>query len=402
MTERDAIDQLAALLDGEDVTDAPSSLGALADLATSVRDHADLMAPSTEFRAALRADLVAAAEAPPGLVERARAVWAARTAGLRASTRVAVATMTASSMLGSAGVAVAAQEALPGELLYGIKGLTEDARLLLATDALAEARLHLEFAQERMEELEATAGRLSSDQVAALLAEMDFHSEAGAEALIDGVTAGAIDPEELREFTARQRGRLTGVLDDLPLLARPLAEDSLELLRRIEISAAGITPLADDCDCDGPTTIDGLPAAERTSTPQRPTLPVSSEGLRGVTDIVQPGEGPAVRDVVCDCIELPGGSDAREPAAEDDRADERAPEDEPFQPEGEFSDPGADNDEGDQGNGASSDVDTAVQQLPVEDVAEPVEDATGVDVGTGPVDRIDDGLSELLETDSPG
>ena len=97
MTERDAIDQLAALLDGEDVPGAPSSLGALAELATSVRHHADLMTPSPEFRDALRADLVAVADAPPGLVERARATWAARTAGLRASTRVAVATMTASS-----------------------------------------------------------------------------------------------------------------------------------------------------------------------------------------------------------------------------------------------------------------------------------------------------------------
>lgn len=407
MTERDAIDQLAALLDGEDVPGAPSSLGALADLATSVRDHADLMAPSADFREALRADLVAVAEAPPGLVERARAAWAARTAGLRASTRVAVATMTASSMLGSAGVAVAAQEAMPGDLLYGIKGLTEDARLLLAPDALAEARLHLEFAQERMEELEAMAGQLDSAQVAALLAEMDFHSEAGAEALIDGVTSGAIDPEELRDFTARQRGRLTGVLDDLPLLSRPLAEDSLELLRRIEISAAGMTPLAAGCDCaDDSTFLDGLPsAAERipTTAPAPPTAPAADTIAGRLADVVAPGEGPAVQDLVCECIELPGGSDAREPAA-DERGDdeERTPEDEPFEPEGEFSDPGAENDEDRDEGLLSEEVVTSVEELPTGEAAETIEESTGLDVGTGPVDRLDDGLTDLLDSDLPG
>lgn len=406
MTERDAIDQLAALLDGEDVPGAPSSLGALADLATSVRDHAELVAPSADFREALRADLVAVAEAPPGLVDRARATWAARTAGLRASTRVAVATMTASSMLGTAGVAVAAQEALPGDLLYGIKGLTEDARLLLAPDALAEARLHLEFAQERMEELEAMAGQLDSDQVAALLAEMDFHSEAGAEALIEGVTSGAIDPDELRDFTARQRGRLTGVLDELPLLSRPLAEDSLELLRRIEISAAGMTPLAADCDCeDDSVFLDGLPAAaERTPTSTSQgtsTTPIDAVTGR-VIDIVAPGDGPAVQDIDCDCIELPGGSDAREPSSDERPEDERAPEDEPFEPEGEFSDPGAENDEGRDEGLVSEEAVTAVEELPTSDVAEAVEDSSGLDVGTGPVERLDDGLSDLLDTDLPG
>ncbi len=390
MTEREAIDQLAALLDGASVEDAPQSLGALAQLATSVRDHAEVLAPTAEFRASLRDELLAAADAPPGLAERARLAWAARTAHLRASTRMAVATMTASSMLGTAGVAVAAQDALPGQLLYGLKGLTEDARLALAEDSLAQARLHLAFAQERLDELEALAGELDSDQVVALLAEMDFHSEAGAEALMDGVNAGAIDADELRDFTARQRSRLVGVLDELPLLARPVAEDSLELLRRIEISAAGFLPVATDCDC--------APAAgTTTATPRQRTARSGPTGV--VTDIAAPGDGPAVPAADCDCVELPGGTTSREQArSETPRDEEQATaEEEPFQPEGGFSDAGPT----DGGDGGGQSASTTVGQLPLDPAAEAVEGTTGLDVGPGPVDRTLDGVGELLDGDAP-
>ncbi len=396
MTERDAIDQLAALLDGQDVPDAPRSLGALVDLATSVRDHAEVVAPTATFRASLRDDLLAAAAAPPGLLERLRLAWAARTARLRTSTRMAIATMTASSMLGTAGVAVAAQDALPGELLYGLKGLTEDARLALAEDALAEARLHLAFAQERLEELETLAGQLDSDEVVALLAEMDFHSEAGAEALIDGANAGAIDGTELRRFTAQQRGRLVGMLDQLPLLARSQAEDSLELLRRIEVSAAGFVPAVTDCDCNGTNGgPGGSPAdAQSTGTGTSPT------GV--LTDILGPGEGPAVPASDCDCIDLPGGSTAREQPTSDGAADDEEPaepeqEQEPFEPEGRLSDPGT-ADDGDGSSGASTS--TTVEQLPLDPVDETAEDTTGADVGTGSVDRTLDGVGELLDGDT--
>lgn len=389
MTEREAIEQLAALLDGEPVAEVPASLGALATLATSVRDHADVVAPTAEFRSALRQDILAAAAAPPGLLERTRLAWGARTARLRTSTRMAVAAMTASSMLGTAGVAVAAQDALPGELLYGLKNLTEDVRLALAEDGLAQARLHLAFAEERLDELEALTGQLDSDEVVALLAAMDFHSEAGAEALMAGVTAGQIDATELRDFTASQRSRLTRVLDRLPLLARPVAEDSLELLRRIEISASGVVPVVStECDCDDPAT--GAVATDGGSTSTR------TDGTGLLTDIVPPGEGPAVPASDCDCIELPGGSSAREQPPSDTSGDEGAdePDDDPFTPKGGFSDAGP-TDDGERDDDLSTA--TTMEELPLAPATEPVEDATGADVSTGPADRTLDGVGELLD-----
>lgn len=57
-------------------------------------------------------------------------------------------------LLGGAGVtAVAAQGSLPGDGLYPVKLLVEDARLALTADSQAQIDLHLELAQTRMQEM---------------------------------------------------------------------------------------------------------------------------------------------------------------------------------------------------------------------------------------------------------
>ncbi len=391
MNEHDAIEQLAALLDGDiDASAAPTSLTSLATLAETVRDQADLMAPTAEFRASLREELLGAAEPAPGLVERARLAWSARTANLRHSARVAVATMTASSMIGSAGVAVAAQEALPGDALYGLKGVTEDARLLLATSDVAQARLHLAFARERLLELQASANRLSADQAVALLAEMDAHSQSGAQALIDGITAGTVDPAEVRDFATGQRDVLVLLLGDLPLLAKPVAEDSLELLRRIEITASGISPVA-DCDCDRTAAAPPAPSDTRVDTTPAPLMPVE-------TVIAAPGDGPALLDVDCDCVELPGGPAAREPTRDDTAGEQpeaetdQEPEQEPFQPTGDLADPKTSNGDDDDEQRAGFDLPVSNEDVPLDQSATLLEDTSGADVDTGPLDRATDSL----------
>lgn len=407
MTEHDRIEQLAALLDGDlDATDAPAGLGSLLTLADTVRGHADLITPTPEFRDALRRDLVAAAAVAPGPLARARAAWTVRTTGLRSSARVAVATMTASSMLGTAGVAVAAQESIPGDLLHGVKSLTEDARLLLADDDVAQARLHLEFARERLRELELGAGRLDIDQVVALLAAMDEHSQQGADALLQGVGGGAVDPDELRTFTRVQRDGLVALFQDLPLLARPVAEDSLELLRRIEVNATGIVGSDTTCDCDTPTQRDGT----ATGTTARSTTGT----LR------QPGAGPALTPFDCDCVELPGGIELRERrsttsdgsgagdgettgSTADEGQDDQSQDDSPFVPSGSLADPRADDDTSDEKSDRTSlDASGSVDQLPLRETTAPlataVEDTTGTESDLdGAVDRAQDGVDGLLD-----
>lgn len=72
--------------------------------------------------------------------------WRRRLAG-------ATAAVTAFATFGGGAVALA-QEAQPGDALYGLKRASETARLVLELDAEGDAALHVQFAQERLEELE--------------------------------------------------------------------------------------------------------------------------------------------------------------------------------------------------------------------------------------------------------
>lgn len=282
-TQQDRIEELARLLDG-DVTDRSSSEAQqLLVLANAVRDNApELERPTPAFRAQLRAQLVEeAAAAQVGVLDRVRDAVRERTARWRYSARVATASVTASMMIGSAGAAVAAQSALPGELLYPLKQATESARLALASSTEETGRVQLDLARERLAEITEGIDSLTPSQVIDTLAAMDRSSEAGAEHLLTAFDrtheAGLLD--ELDAFTRDQRSGLTAIIDQLPLEAVPFADRSFELLRRIDIQSA---ISAGACDCGLSATIAGA----------------SSAAGRG---IAAPGDGPAAP--ACDCEE---------------------------------------------------------------------------------------------------
>ena len=68
--------------------------------------------------------------------------------------RTLVSVLTSLMMLGSSGAAVAASStSLPGDVLYSVKRTTESARLLLSLSQQRDARLHLEMAARRYEEV---------------------------------------------------------------------------------------------------------------------------------------------------------------------------------------------------------------------------------------------------------
>lgn len=75
--------------------------------------------------------------------------------------RIAVSVLIGVILFSSAGggTAIAAQTSLPGDLLYPVKTVTEDARLLVAGDSIAKTDLNLEFAQNRLEELNELVNR---------------------------------------------------------------------------------------------------------------------------------------------------------------------------------------------------------------------------------------------------
>lgn len=289
-TERAAIEELALLLDGELTADeAAAPLRRLATLAVTVADTETVERPTPAMRAALRNQLVAEIEASLVTpVDRVRdAVWH-RTARVRHSARMAVATAVASSMLGSAGVAAAAQHAVPGDALYGVKRVTESVRLSLASGLREEGHVHLMLAEERLEELRDGVGRLDTDAVVDTLDRMDAASLSASAAFIQAVTEGDDTTilEELVTFTDRQRAGLIDVYDHLPAGARPFADASLEVLRRIDVEVA--------------TTVGPCAVCEQIAS----GTPVTS---------VTPGDGITSRG--CDCVPADLPPPPRDPGA---------------------------------------------------------------------------------------
>jgi hypothetical protein len=255
-TTRRRIEELDALLEGRLAPDDASAASRrLASVATSVLDHDPL--PAVELgadrKAAIRHQLLAdIAALPAPVAERAREALVPRMRRAATQARVAVASTMAASMVGTTGVAVAAQEALPGDALYGIKKATESLRLSLAGDHVAVGRLELRFAEERLEEVVAGSHDQrvpSSEALIAALLEMDERSVSGAEHLIRAAERDGRPEllEEVAEFTDRQAAGIAGAYDDLPSDVKPHAEDSLSILRRIRLEL--LIPAIERCDC---------------------------------------------------------------------------------------------------------------------------------------------------------
>lgn len=291
---RAEIEQLARLLDGDARTEGASPAAReLATLATAVRQEIRLPEPDPAFEAALRRRLleqpavtpVPDARTRPGVLVRVFETVAAHAVRLRDSARVAVASGLVSMMIGTTGVAVASQQALPGEFLYPVKQVTETVRLTLASDGEARGRLHLLFARERLEEVLAGSGELPASVLIATLDAMDRATLTGTNELLMVLdrTGGTRLLDYLREFARHQRTGLDEVRGAAPVVLAPFIERSMEVLRRIEVrvSSAG-----------GPCAV--CPAGEgarAASTPQRPAT------------VAAPGEGPAVApgDDACGC-----------------------------------------------------------------------------------------------------
>jgi hypothetical protein len=300
---RRRIEELDALLEGRLAPeDASAASRRLASVATTVLEHDPLPAVDlgAERKAAIRQQLLAdIAALPAPVTERAREALLPRMRRATNQARVAVASTMAASMVGTTGVAVAAQEALPGDALYGIKKATESLRLSLAGDQVAAGRLELRFAEERLEEVVAGSQDQrvpSSEALIDALTEMDVRSLSGAEDLI---RVGERDDrpelfEEVADFTERQASALANAYDALPGDVKPHAEDSLSVLRRIRIEL--LIPAIERCDCVELAGAEALPAGAETD------------------------ELPWFRSAALPLPRLDGSSDGTSPASDDEVA----------------------------------------------------------------------------------
>lgn len=276
-------ERLEAVLSGDLAPeDAPRELRSLARLAAQVDEAMEIPGPSDAFRERLRAELLVAPGPEPAPVPAPSPVDALRSRLARwgQSFRVATATGAVATLVGVTGVAAAAQAALPGDMLYPIKTVTEDTRLALAGDATEKGRLHLAFARVRLAEVESGLDRLSAEQMQDTLSRLDEDAVDGANLLL----ADGADPEDselLSAFTNDIRAGLDRLDPRLPLAVRPSAERTLETLRRIDLELSRLTS---ELLCDG------CHAAAESS--------LRAAG-RPVARIILPGDGPAAADCTC-------------------------------------------------------------------------------------------------------
>ena len=130
------------------------------------------------------------------------------------------------------GVAFAAANSLPGDALYPVKLFIEDTRLSLTSDPTLQAKLTLDFAGERVQEMQGLIAQGKPVPVEAI-AQMAQHTE---QAMFRVAQA---QPEEVpgllervMERTRAQERVLEQVLALAPAEAQPALEQALEVTRR--------------------------------------------------------------------------------------------------------------------------------------------------------------------------
>lgn len=257
MSRRADADRLAALLEGSAEPDGGEERQ-LTALATLLRDTTPAPPPMrAAFRTELRAQVVEsartqAAEAPLLTRLRDRVQRARYSAGLAGATGVA------SMALAGGGVAGAAEQAQPGDLLYGTKLAIEDARLFLTGDDAARGERAISYALDRLAEAQQAA---------------DDGDVEGAATALDGAA------ERTREGTAA----ILGSGDDAPLL------DLADALDREESALEALLPALDGPSIVAAEAVLAEIVAARDAIAAALTLPGLPGNGQGLPDAIMPG-----------------------------------------------------------------------------------------------------------------
>lgn len=210
-------------------------------LQTEMNELSELMAPSADFRAALRQRLLAVA-AVQGIGDTAgsateagstkdagsapRPTWGGR--------RLIVALGILVGILALSGVSAASGEAMPGDPLYDVKRSTEAAQLALAGSDVNRGQLLLEFARNRLTEAEAVASDPAA--VESTLNDMDEETTQGV-ALLTGAAVDRTDDgvlDAIDSFVLTQRAEVTDFVASTAADSRVRGLESLKLLDLVQ------------------------------------------------------------------------------------------------------------------------------------------------------------------------
>ena len=248
-------------------------------------------APRPEFVSSLRESLMAEADTAlvrqPSTPPRLAMPVTTRTRDRRVGALLGGAALVGA----TATMAVAAQTALPGESLYGVKRGIESAQVRFAGDDTARGRTLLSQAETRLTELEALAsGDGGTDKlVPDTLDAFTEQSREGVHSLLAAYSRGGSeqDVQNARDFTAASMERLTALEHQLPsdsrdeLLAagRTLTDLDIEISSACLACDGGITTTPDFLLSSAPTDLlTGLDSDELTLE----AAPVSGQDLTGI------------------------------------------------------------------------------------------------------------------------
>jgi hypothetical protein len=283
-------------------------------------------APDDATKARMRAKVLAELAVPqvrPSPVPRAVPAPRGRVTGTRGRLVIALGAAFCLVLALSGMTLLLSRNALPGDPLYAVRRTVESATLGLTSGGDAKGHKHLEFAADRIGDIEALAGRypdLANSPVGDYLtafADFDSDASAGTAALTGYATGnGPADLTVLRTWAAQQATRIKLVSPRLPTAARTRAAQSLALLDRITQRAnallardscytitsgatddLGVLPATGPCDQVpgspsrhvGDTT---TPPAGSTLPAQVPAAPTRSGGATAVTSPAVPNVPP--------------------------------------------------------------------------------------------------------------
>lgn len=372
-TARRRAEEFHSLVEGDSTGRAPD-----ARYARVVRLVEELRAlpapePRREFTVELRERLLAAADTllVPSDDTRRLTLPPRRTTRDR---RVAAAVGAAALVGASTSLAVAAQTALPGEMLYPLKRAIEDAEAELRMSPEDKGAVLLAAATDRLDEIRALSlhGSLDEGQVMAeTLVTFAEQAAAASDLLLDDYseTGDESSVQTLNDFTASSMESLAELQGELPEDARDELRYAVQVLTDIDAAAERACP-----SCPGG--IDEIPSvllsAGEMADPGVVVLPgtfVADAKTRGGKDDGRRGTGGTQQD----------GGPIDEPIDDPEVLDDPT-DDEPGGGDGETSDPLGEVTDGLTGGGQQTTGGglTGVPQVddPVADVTESLDDVT--------------------------
>jgi hypothetical protein len=194
-----------------------------------------------EFVASLRTQLIAAAEREPARADTDLAARLTPRQRRGARERRLAAVIGGFAVVTATGsMAMASQDALPGDVLYPVKRAIENAQTNLQSDDASKADTLIAHAESRLDEAEAlTARGADADAINATLQDFADQATQASEFSLDdfGKTGKAELIADLRAFARDSMDRLGGLGPIAPAASRPMLITASQTIKQIDAAA---------------------------------------------------------------------------------------------------------------------------------------------------------------------